>query len=229
MQHIETASREDRRILRINTALREHYRPQRHSTALVQRNSNGKGSTRPSNSDATRTWDIYVQNQNILYLVPTLGTLVGPNINSPTNVIYTMRKEHAAFGHSDLEACRDTPNNFKKWTSSFRLWRDRLLDPKSLKARAAAKFMNLSAVLLSTSRSAKMEGTFKPEWGNGFHIVPSIPISSHGILVSQIFSLSPCSTFLGRSKKKMESLLGPVMVQNGTTGLRSPSPPQSYL
>ncbi|KAH9018743.1 hypothetical protein EDB84DRAFT_1442321 [Lactarius hengduanensis] len=88
MQHIETASREDRRILRTNAF---------DSARTEELEREGVNA---SFQCATRTWDINVQDRNILYLCPDFRTLVGPNINFPTNVIYTTRKEH------------DTPNKY---------------------------------------------------------------------------------------------------------------------
>ncbi|KAH8997209.1 hypothetical protein EDB86DRAFT_937136 [Lactarius hatsudake] len=144
MQHIESASRNDQRLLRTRVAQREQYRcaitkvfdsarvrklqserrfgeippgansdmAAAHIVPFSLNKFNDKVISSPEITNAARTWDMLQSWTRI-----DSKTLVGSNINSPTNAIYMTVTEHSMFGRFEFylekEAYPDIPNKYK--------------------------------------------------------------------------------------------------------------------
>ncbi len=58
-------------------------------------------------TNAVRTWDMLQSWTQIDF-----KTLVGPNINSPTNAVYMTKVEHASFGHFEFYLDKEAVSRF---------------------------------------------------------------------------------------------------------------------
>ncbi|KAH9067642.1 hypothetical protein EDB87DRAFT_16494 [Lactarius vividus] len=236
MQHIESALREDQGVLRTNTENDIDHRGIRQRSYRGTRKGGGQ---RVLSKDALKNflmcdnteWKLRIlspfllnknkfddealvaqrrySNLGYLRLGPkytilrsltqtNFRTFVGPNINFP-RMSSTRRR-------SVLPSDIQTRRRAGILPRSTKLWRD----PNSPKVRAAAKVLNISAVLLSMSRKVqKRKGLLSQNGGTSFtFIVPSIQLAVMAN-VSQFFSLLLFSTFLGCSiKKKLVTVLG---------------------
>ncbi|KAH9170892.1 hypothetical protein EDB89DRAFT_1218022 [Lactarius sanguifluus] len=140
-------------------------------------------------TNAAQTWDMLRSWTQIDF-----RTLIGPNIDSPTNAIYMTTVEHATFGHFefylDKEAFPDIPNKYKVRMSQdgrfltngskeedveFPTLEESSVEPPNpdyLRVHAAfAKVLHLCGVaqyMNSVELDAEMEGTLRPNGETDF-------------------------------------------------------------
>ncbi|KAH9171032.1 hypothetical protein EDB89DRAFT_1973706 [Lactarius sanguifluus] len=236
MQHIESASRNDQRLLRTRVAQREQYRcaitkvfdsarvgklqserrfreippgansdmAAAHIVPFSLNKLNDKVISSPEITNAARTWDMLPSWTRI-----DLKTLVGSNINSPTNAIYMTVTEHTRFGrfefYLDKEAYPDIPNKYKVRMprQGARLSNGSLdsevdvefptleassvepPNPEYLKIHAAfAKVLHLCGAaeyIESVERDAETEGTLRMDGETDFasYLRSKIPVTVH--------------------------------------------------
>ncbi|KAH9011480.1 hypothetical protein EDB85DRAFT_1117299 [Lactarius pseudohatsudake] len=143
----------------------------------------------PQTTSAARTWDMLQSWTQINF-----KTLIGSNIDSPTNAIYMTKVEHTSFGHSDFyldkEAFPDSPNKYKlhmsrdggiltngmrEMDAEFPTLEESSVEPPNpdyLRVHAAfAKVLHLCGAaqyMDGVELDAEMEGTLRPNGETDF-------------------------------------------------------------
>ncbi|KAH8995218.1 hypothetical protein EDB86DRAFT_2922821 [Lactarius hatsudake] len=234
MQYIESASRKDQPTLRSKVALRERYHcaitnafditlarklakerrareipdvaqhpmEAAHIIPFLLNKFDDKVISSPQITSAARTWDMLQSWTQINF-----KTLIGSNINSPTNAIYMTKVEHTNFGRFDFyldkEAFPDSPNKYKIHMSrdggiltnglrggdvEFPTLEESSIEPPNpeyLKVHAAfAKVLHLCGAaeyIDSVERDAEMEGTLRlnGETDFGSYLQSKFPIVAY--------------------------------------------------
>ncbi|KAF8464939.1 hypothetical protein DFH94DRAFT_784376 [Russula ochroleuca] len=167
----------------------QHRMEAAHIIPFLLNKFDDKAISSPEITNAARTWDMLRSWTRIDF-----KTLIGSNINSPSNAIYMSTQEHSDFGHFlfylDKEAYPDNPNKYKVRTPrkglrlssglhevdvEFPTQEESSIEPPNpeyLKVHAAfAKVLHLSGAaeyIESVERDAEMEGTLRMDGETDF-------------------------------------------------------------